>query len=70
MIAVIYTEPKYHNGRSGYEFYTREVYCTCGKRLGTQTKYHGQDNFSFDYDDRDKAEYKFCPFCGKEIVLL
>ena len=48
---LIYTEPQYHGkrpGDHGYVHYTREVYCTCGKKLGTQTKYDGQNSFSFD----------------------
>lgn len=68
---LIYTEPQYHGkrpGDHGYVHYTREVYCTCGKKLGTQTKYDGQSSFSF--DEREKADYKFCPYCGKEIVML
>ena len=68
MVAVIYTEPIYHQSHKGYDFYNRAVYCTCGKKLGTQTKYEGQNDFSF--VEREKAEYKFCPFCGKEIVIL
>ena len=66
---LIYTEPQYHGlrpGGHGYEHYTREVYCTCGKRIGKQTKYADWDDFS--YDDREKAEYKFCPYCGNKIT--
>ena len=67
-MAVIYTEPQYHGkrpGGHGYEHYTREVYCTCGKKIGTQTKYDGWDNFSF--DDQEQADYKFCPYCGADM---
>ena len=67
-MAVIYTEPRYVGkgpGGHGYEYYTREVYCTCGKKLGTQTKYTDWNNFNFDH--RELADYKFCPYCGKEF---
>lgn len=67
-MGVIYTEPcfKGKDARGhGYERYERDVYCVCGKKIGTQTKYDGWDNFSF--DDREKADYKFCPYCGKEL---
>lgn len=67
-MSVIYTEPRFRGKDSnghGYERYEREVYCVCGKKIGTQTKYNGWDNFSF--DDREKANYKFCPYCGKEF---
>ena len=66
-MSVIYTEPRYigkTNGH-GYERYTRDVYCVCGKKIGTQTKYDGWDNFCF--DSREKADYKFCPYCGKDL---
>lgn len=66
-MSVIYTEPRYIgkiNGH-GYERYEREVYCVCGKKIGTQTKYDGWEHFSF--DSREKEEYKFCPYCGKEL---
>ena len=67
-MSVIYTEPRFQGkdarGR-GYEKYIREVYCTCGKKIGTQTKYDSWDEFYF--DDKEKAEYKFCPYCGLSI---
>lgn len=67
-MSVIYTEPHFHttdrNGH-GYEKYTREVYCICGKKIGTQTKYSDCKDFAF--DDREKKNYKFCPYCGKSI---
>ena len=66
-MSVIYTEPRYigkTNGH-GYEHYEREVYCTCGKKIGTQTKYDGWKDFCF--DNREKADYKFCPYCGTTI---
>lgn len=64
-MAIIFTEPRYQGKRSGghgYEHYVREVYCTCGKKIGTQTKYEGWNNFGF--NDREKEKYKFCPYCG------
>ena len=67
-MSVIYTEPcfKGKDARGhGYERYERSVYCTCGKCIGTQTKYKGYQNFYF--DDREKADYKFCPYCGTAI---
>lgn len=67
-MAVIYTEPRFIGKDKmghGYERYEREVYCVCGKKIGTQTKYYGQNDFYF--DDREKADYKFCPYCGKEL---
>ena len=66
---LIYTESQYHGKRAGghgYEHYTREVYCTCGKKIGTQIKLQGWDNFIF--EDKEKAEYKFCPYCGTKII--
>lgn len=67
-MSVIYTEPRFEGKDSrgcGYEKYIREVYCTCGKKIGTQTKYDGWDDFYF--DNKEKAEYKFCPYCGLSI---
>lgn len=67
-MAVIYTEPQFHGkrpGGHGYEYYTREVYCICGKKIGTQVNYDGWDKFC--YDNKEKSEYKFCPYCGTEI---
>ena len=67
-MSVIYTEPcfKGKDARGhGYERYERDVYCVCGKKIGTETKYVGWDNFCF--DDREKAEYKFCPYCGEGL---
>ena len=66
-MSVIHTEPRYIgkvNGH-GYERYEREVYCACGKKIGTQSKYDGWDDFHF--DNKEKAEYKFCPYCGLSI---
>lgn len=67
-MGVIYTEYRFRGKDArghGYERYEREVYCTCGKKIGTQTKINGYDNFYFDH--REKADYKFCPYCGKEL---
>lgn len=67
-MAVIYTEPHFVGkgpGGHGWEHYVRQVYCACGKQIGTQTKYDGHNDFYF--DDREKADYKFCPYCGKEL---
>ena len=67
-MSVIYTEPcfKGKDARGcGYEKYVREVYCTCGKKIGTQSKYDGWNDFYF--DNKEKAEYKFCPYCGLNI---
>lgn len=67
-MSVIYTEPYFKGkdaGGHGYERYIRDVYCVCGKKIGTQTKYDGWEHFSF--DNREKEEYKFCPYCGKEL---
>jgi hypothetical protein len=64
---VIYTDPRFRglfNGH-GYEHYKREVDCTCGKKIGTQSKYEGWDSFCF--DNREMADYKFCPYCGKDL---
>lgn len=64
-MSVIYTEPRFQGKDArgcGYEKYIREVYCTCGKKIGTQTKYDSWGEFYF--DDKEKAEYKFCPYCG------
>ena len=33
--------------------------------IGTQTKYPMWDNFYF--DEEEKAEYKFCPYCGNKL---
>lgn len=66
-MSVIYTEPRYVgtvNGH-GYECYEREVYCACGKKIGTQTKYDGCENFGF--EQKEKKDYKFCPYCGKDL---
>lgn len=69
-MSVIYTEPRFISkdalGR-GYERYEREVYCVCGKKIGIQTKYNDWNNFCF--DRREVADYKFCPYCGKELKL-
>ena len=65
---VIYTEPYFQGkdiGGHGYEHYIRHVYCICGKKIGTQTKYDGWDDFCF--DNREKKDYKFCPYCGREL---
>lgn len=67
-MSVIYTEPCFKGkdrGGHGYERYERDVYCVRGKKIGTQTKYDGWDNFCF--DNREKADYKFCPYCGKDL---
>lgn len=67
-MTVIYTEPQFRGKDKmghGYEHYKREVYCVCGKKIGVQTKYYGQNDFHF--DDREKADYKFCPYCGKKL---
>ena len=67
-MSIIYTEPHFKGKDKmghGYERYEREVYCICGKKIGTQTKYDGWDNFNF--DNREKADYKFCPYCGQEL---
>ena len=65
---VIYTEPQFKGktaGGHGYERYEREVYCACGKKIGNQTKYENWDDFAF--DDKEKANYKFCPYCGNPL---
>ena len=67
-MSVIHTEPRFEGKDSrghGYEKYIREVYCTCGKKIGTQSKYVGWNDFYF--DNKEKAEYKFCPYCGLSI---
>ena len=67
-MSVIYTDPCFKGkdiGGHGYERYIRGVYCVCGKKIGTQTKYDGWDDFYF--DDREKENYKFCPYCGKVL---
>ena len=66
-MSVICTEPRFVgliNGH-GYEHYEREVYCTCGKKIGTQSKYYNWTEFSF--DSREKNEYRFCPYCGHKF---
>lgn len=35
------------------------------QKIGTQTKYVDCNNFTF--DEREKQNYKFCPYCGKPI---
>lgn len=66
-MSAIYTEPRFVGQRNGhgYEYYTREVYCTCGKKIGTQSKYDDWDPFSF--DEREKKNYVFCPYCGNSL---
>ena len=65
-MSIIYTEPFFKGEikEYGYKQYTRDVYCVCGKKIGTQTKY---DKGNFVFDDREKANYKFCPYCGKVL---
>ena len=65
-MALIYTNAIYQGKiyGHGYEYYSRDVYCTCGKKIGTQTKYEGWNDFSF--DNWEIKEYKFCPYCGEE----
>lgn len=64
-MSVIYTEPRFDKSDRRYDKYIREVYCVCGKKIGTQTKYVDCNNFTF--DEREKQNYKFCPYCGKPI---
>ena len=67
-MSVIYTEPRFKGKDSlgrGYESYHRDIYCECGRKIATQTKYLMWDDYIF--DDREKADYKFCPYCGKEL---
>ena len=68
-MGVIYTEPHFRGKDArgcGYERYIREVYCTsCGKKIASQTKYTDSQDFFF--DDREKKDYKFCPYCGTPI---
>ena len=69
-MSVIYTEPCFKDKDArghGYAKYIREVYCTCGKKIGTQSKYDGWKNFSF--NEKEKIEYKFCPYCGKDLKI-
>lgn len=69
-MSIIYTEPRFEGKDAmghGYERHVRDVYCTCGKKIGTQTKYTDWNNFCF--DNREKADYKFCPYCGKELKM-
>ena len=69
-MSVIYTEPRFIGkdaGGHGYERYEREVYCVCGKKIGTQTKYDDWGKFCF--DRREITDYKFCSYCGKELKM-
>lgn len=60
-----YHVPKRPGGH-GYEHDIRDAICgNCSKVIGRQTKYDNKEEFYF--DDREKNEYTFCPYCGKVI---
>ena len=64
---LIYTEARFISGRArdGFDYYSRDALCnSCGKTIGSQTKYHIDDK-KFYFNERDKATYKFCPYCGR-----
>ena len=62
---LIYTEPRYvapSRATNHYEYYERDVLCNkCGKTIGRQRKY----NKDFHFNEREKSNYKFCPYCGE-----
>ena len=64
---LIYTEPRYvpsSRATNYYDYYERDVLCNkCGKTIGKQSKY--TDGFYF--NEREKANYKFCPYCGESF---
>lgn len=66
---MIYSTPKFIKGdnrQSYYDCYTREALCgSCGTSIGTQNKYDGYDNFSFEV--RVINDYRYCPYCGKPL---
>lgn len=66
---LIYTRPKYvpqSRATNGYDYYERDVICNkCGETIGTQKLYSNSKDFWF--ENREKANYKFCPYCGKSF---
>ena len=53
-------------GGHGYEHYTRDAICgNCGKVIGNQIKFTDEEGFYF--YTREKNEYIYCPYCGKEL---
>ena len=52
-------------GTNWYDWYTRSAICgQCGKQIDTQSSTKGEE---FYFDSREKANYKFCPYCGKPL---
>ena len=48
-----------------YDRYVRDGICSkCGRILGEQTKYDGQENFRF---GNEKDNYRNCPYCGHKF---
>ena len=65
---LVYSKPRYvpeSRATNWYSYYTRSAICgQCGEEIDTQTSNKG-DKFYFDV--REKAQYKFCPYCGEPL---
>jgi predicted RNA-binding Zn-ribbon protein involved in translation (DUF1610 family) len=64
---LVYSNPHYiaDNG-NGYNLDERDAICTnCGKVIDRQQKYSGWKEFGF--SEREKKEWKYCPFCGEKL---
>lgn len=64
---LIYTKPHHipsSRATNWYDYDERDALCNkCGETIGTQSKY--KEDFYF--DQREKANWKFCPYCGEPL---
>jgi len=65
---LIYSNPFYiEDNGNGYDLDLRDAICrNCLKVLGRQENYRDIDE-KFKFPEREKNEYKFCPYCGEEL---
>jgi hypothetical protein len=65
---LVYSNPHYiEDNGNGYALDERDAICSnCGKVIDRQKKYRKVDK-EFGFSEREKDEWKYCPFCGTEI---
>ena len=74
---LVYSSEHFHSKVNGhcYEYYSRDAICgNCGIIIGRQTCYNyskgNKDKREYYFEDREKNNYKFCPYCGKPLYTL
>ena len=67
---LVYSSGHFNPKRNGhgYEYYSRDAICgECGSVIGKQDCYDTKEPKKYFFYDREKNDYKFCPYCGKKL---